>query len=791
MSARRNHERISAGDGPSASRFILWAAGVAALGFLIYLGLNKGFSKKGLGTFPEMNVLLFTLDTTRADHIGCYGYPNVRTPNIDGLATDGFLFKNATAQAPLTLPSHSSIFTGTYPFIHGVKDNGGFYLEPEKVTLAELLKQKGWTTSAFVGAFVLDSRWGLNQGFDHYYDNFDFAKYKKISLDSVQREGGEVIKAFFDWFKTNGDRRFFSWIHLYDPHTPYEPPEPYKSEYSGRPWGLYDGEIAYVDSLIGKVLESLREKGVLDKTIIVIAADHGESLGEHGESSHAFFIYDSTVSVPLILKLPGSNLKPKTIDAQVELVDIMPTLLDLLGITVPNEIQGRSLAPLLAGSRAGADKMAYSESYYPRYHYGWSELKSLRTVRYQYIQAPRPELYDIVRDPMERTNIYGQNSSQAERFIKEMKRIEELSRALGEESKAPRQLDNDTIEKLRALGYVGGFTSSARLSRSTGLADPKDKIHLYNKLKQAEGASADREYDDALKKLGEVIDEDPGIMEARQVRGQIYMELDRPEEAVEECRAALEIDPEYGAAIFTMAQAYRKLKKPDEAAAGFRRLIQLDPKDPKPYMNLGEISLDIRDFDAAISHLEKAIAMDPEHSAVAHNLLGSAYLEKKMLEPAEREIRRSLEMRPQIPDAHYNLGLLYEEKGDLQRAADEYRKEIEIHPAAYPAYFNLALLCAKTGDRQGEFEHFKEAVKANPQFARGYLFLAKAYLDRNENFDEAIRLALKGLELEPEAESAPLGHFVLADIYNRLGRLSEYRAELEKGQALEARTKKR
>ena len=791
MSARRNHERISAGDGPSASRFILWAAGVAALGFLIYLGLNKGFFKKGLGTFPEMNVLLFTLDTTRADHIGCYGYPNVRTPNIDGLAADGFLFKNATAQAPLTLPSHSSIFTGTYPFIHGVKDNGGFYLEPEKVTLAELLKQKGWTTSAFVGAFVLDSRWGLNQGFDHYYDNFDFAKYKKISLDSVQREGGEVIKAFFDWFKTNGDRRFFSWIHLYDPHTPYEPPEPYKSEYSGRPWGLYDGEIAYVDSLIGKVLESLREKGVLDKTIIVIAADHGESLGEHGESSHAFFIYDSTVSVPLILKLPGSNLKPKTIDAQVELVDIMPTLLDLLGITVPNEIQGRSLAPLLAASRAGADKMAYSESYYPRYHYGWSELKSLRTVRYQYIQAPRPELYDIVRDPMERTNIYGQNSSQAERFIKEMKRIEELSRALGEESKAPRQLDNDTIEKLRALGYVGGFTSSARLSRSTGLADPKDKIHLYNKLKQAEGASADREYDDALKKLGEVIDEDPGIMEARQVRGQIYMELDRPEDAVEECRAALEIDPEYGAAIFTMAQAYRKLKKPDEATAGFRRLIQLDPKDPKPYMNLGEISLDIRDFDAAISHLEKAIAMDPEHSAVAHNLLGSAYLEKKMLEPAEREIRRSLEMRPQIPDAHYNLGLLYEEKGDLQRAADEYRKEIEIHPAAYPAYFNLALLCAKTGDRQGEFEHFKEAVKANPQFARGYLFLAKAYLDRNENFDEAIRLALKGLELEPEAESAPLGHFVLADIYNRLGRLSEYRAELEKGQALEARTKKR
>ncbi len=791
MSAPRNPEKIPAGKEPFAGRFILWAAGIAALGFLVYLGLSRGVFRKGPGTFPEMNLLLFTLDTTRADHLGCYGYPKIRTPNIDALAADGVLFRNATAQVPLTLPSHSSIFTGTYPYAHGVRDNGGFYLEPEKVTLAEILKARGWATSAFVGAFVLDSRWGINQGFDYYYDNFDFAKYKTISLDSVQREGGEVIKAFFDWYRTNGDRRFFSWIHFYDPHTPYEPPEPYKSEYSGRPWGLYDGEIAYVDSLIGKVLESLREKGVLDRTIIVVAADHGESLGEHGESSHAFFIYDATVSVPLVLKLPGSRSKAAIIEAQVENVDIMPTLLGLLGIDVPKVVQGRSLVPLLAGDRAGDERMAYSESYYPRYHYGWSELKSLRTARFQFIQAPRPELYDIVRDPRERSNIFGRNSSQAERFVREMKRIEERSAAQGEASQAPRQMDDDALEKLKALGYVGGFTSNARLSRSAGLADPKDKIHLYNKIKQAEGASADREYDEALKRISEVIDEDPGIMEARQVRGQIYMELDRPAEAVAECRAALEIDPEYEAAIFTMAQAYRKLGKPEEAAAGFRRLIKMDPKDPKPFMNLGELAIDAGDFDAAIAHLKKALAADPVHGAVAHNLLGSAYLEKKMLDPAEREIRKSLEMRPQMPDAHYNLGLLYEEKGDPQKAAEEYRKEIEIHPAAHPAYFNLALLCARTGDPQGELANFKEAVKANPRFARGYLFLAKAYLDRGEEFDEAIRLARKGLELEPEAESAPLGHYVLADIYNRLGRLAEYRAELEKGQALETRLRKK
>jgi arylsulfatase A-like enzyme len=219
MSAQRPRQKTAARKGSSASRLALWAAGVAALGFLIYLGLNKGLFRKSPGTFSGMNVLLFTLDTTRADHIGCYGDPDARTPNIDRLAAEGVRFSNATAQAPMTLPSHSSIFTGTYPFMHGVRDNGGFYLGPEEITLAELLKQKGRATSAFVGAFVLDSRWGLNQGFDYYFDNFDFAKYKKISLDSVQREGGEVVKAFFEWFQSNGDRPFFSWIHFYDPHT--------------------------------------------------------------------------------------------------------------------------------------------------------------------------------------------------------------------------------------------------------------------------------------------------------------------------------------------------------------------------------------------------------------------------------------------------------------------------------------------------------------------------------------------------------------------------------------------
>jgi choline-sulfatase len=748
--------------------------------------------KKLFGTVKtqDLNILLFTLDTTRADHIGCYGYRQIETPNIDQIASQGFLFRNATSQVPLTLPSHSSIFTGTYPLYHGVRDNGGFYLGSDKVTLAKVLQQAGWTTSAFVGAFVLDSRWGLNQGFDYYYDNFDFAKYKTISLDSVQREGGEVVKAFFDWFATHSRKKFFSWIHLYDPHAPYEPPEPYKSKYDVRPWGLYDGEIAYVDALVGRVVAELANKNLLAKTILIIAADHGESLGEHNESGHGFFIYDATQSVPLIVRIPSAKIQGRIIESQVENVDIMPSVLEFLGLPIPQEVQGKSFLRLLLGEKSDRERSAYSETFYPRYHYGWSELKGLRTPQYEFIQAPRPELYDLVSDPGERSNIYFRNSSLARRFERDLKDFQKRMAAAGIENKGPGKLDDDSREKLMALGYIGGFTSSSRRAAATALGDPKDKIILYNKIKQAEGASANREYDEALKLLADVIAEDPQILEARQVRANIYLVLDRPTDAVAECQAALKTDDKYEAAIFTLAQAYNKLKRYDDAIAGYMRIIQLDPKDPNPHARLGEIYCDTGKMDPAIVALQQAITLDPEHSAFAHNLLGSVYLEKKMLDQAEKEISISLEMRPRIPDAHYNLGLLHEYREDVPGAIAEYKKEIEIHPAAYQAHFNLALLYAKQGRLREQVAELKESIHSNSKFARSYLFLAKAYQDLNENLKEAIRLATKGLELEPEAESAPLGHYVLADIYHRLGRRAEYAVEVEKGKALERKSRK-
>ncbi len=738
----------------------------------------------------ELNILFFTLDTTRADHLGCYGYHRAETPNMDRLAETGILFKNATCQVPLTLPSHSSMFTGTYPFYHGVRDNGAFYLEPERTTLAEVLKVHGMATSAFVGAFVVDSRWGLDQGIDYYYDNFDFAKYKRISLDSVQREGGEVIEAFFEWFEENYQKKFFSWIHFYDPHTPYDPPEPYKTRFSKWNWGLYDGEIAYVDELIGKVLDKLIEKDVLEKTLIVIVGDHGESLGQHKENTHGFFIYDAAISIPLIIHFPSKNLGAKKINARVETVDIMPTLLQILGLPLPSEVQGKSLLPLILDKHLNQERFAYSETYYPRYHFGWSELKSLQNSRYKYIQAPRPELYDIVNDPNELTNIYRQEIRIGKQFEEKLNSLLEKMSAEGIEEKGPQKLDEEAMEKLMALGYVGGFASQSELSKTGDLADPKDKIHLFNKLKMAEGNFAEDKLDGALEKITEVIEEDPLIKEARRVRARIFLKMNKLEEAIEECKEALKIDPEYEGAIFSLAHAYKRLKKYEEAITGYERLMQLDPRDHKPPYNLGEIYMKMDDIDKAIFYLQKAIELEPERSSMAHNLLGTAYFEKEMLEQAEAEFNKALEMRLHIPDGHFNLALVYEERNDLRRAVEEYKKEIELHPAAYPSHFNLAKLYVKIGSPHKGIEHFKEAIKHKKDFANGYLFLAKAYLDLGENFDEVVRFAKKGLELAPESEYAPLAHFILADIYNRLGQTDKYHEELRKGQQLQQKLKK-
>jgi len=736
----------------------------------------------------EMNIILFTIDTLRADHLECYGYQNVKTPNINRLAAEGILFEQTISQAPLTLPSHSSIFTGANPLYHGIRDNGGFYLDEAHITLAEALKNKGYSTGAFVGAFVLDSRWGLDQGFDYYYDNFDLTKYKKISLDAVQRRGDEVIAEAYKWLEKKVQEKFFAWIHLYDPHTPYDPPEPYKTEYKGRPYSLYDGEIAYVDELIGEFRNFLEERGLLEKTLIVFTADHGESLGEHKESAHGFFIYDCAIRVPLLLRFPQKKFLGKTINTQVRSIDIMPTVLHLINTEIPEGVQGESLLSLILreNDEGGDFFSAYSETYWPRYHYGWSELKSFREGPFKFIDAPKPELYNIMEDPGELNNLLETEGEIAQRMKKELDTYIEKSSSLQIQNVGPKKVDNDSLIKLQALGYIGSFHSSSKASEGEKLGDPKDKIELYNEIKLAQLLVTEEKLERAEAKIKAILEKDASVLEARYILGSIYSKQEKFDQAVLEYKTALEFDPDYYDAIFGLAMAYKMSKKIDEAIVGFRRLIEIDPRDTKPFFHLGDIYEEKGELDEAERCLKSASEIDPENP-VFHNKLGAVYLKKEMFDAAEREINAALSIERSIPllNAHFNLALLHEARGEFDLAVQEYKKEQETCPFNHKPDFNLGLFYAKAKDLDKAIEEFRSCIEKNEDFPNAYVFLAKASMDSGRDLKEAAKLALKGLNLNPDIRTAILAHLVLADIFNRLGRPEESRKHVIRARELQ------
>jgi arylsulfatase A-like enzyme len=463
-------------EAPRSPRPIPWKRLLAVLGIVAALAVALRFLPRFVPeTHRPLNIVLVTADTLRADRLPIYGYDKVETPNLERMAASGVVFEQASTVVPLTLPAHSSMFTGTFPMHHGVRDNGGYYLGQDQVTLAETLKENGYQTGGFVSAFVLDSRWGLNQGFDRYFDDFDLNKFENVGLDTVQRRGNEVLREALQWMDGVKDDRFFAWLHFYDVHTPYEPPEPYLSRYKGYPGARYDGEIAYLDSLMGELFDWLETADLDDDTLVIFIGDHGESLGQHQETTHGFFIYDATMHVPFLLKAPYRHISPgRRIAAQVRNVDLMPTILELVAVEPPETIQGTSLVPLLEGETEDLGLFAYSESFYPRHHYGWSELKSIRNGKLQFIDAPRPELFDIEADPQQTKNLAMQRAA----TIAELKTaLDEMVARFGVEGideKAPETPDADTQAQLAALGYLGG-PSKIKFDPNRPLPDPKTR----------------------------------------------------------------------------------------------------------------------------------------------------------------------------------------------------------------------------------------------------------------------------------------------------------------------------
>jgi len=590
----------------------------------------------------------------------------------------------------------------------------------------------------------------------------------------------------YKWLEKKSQEKFFAWIHLYDPHTPYDPPEPYKAQYQGRVYGQYDGEIAYVDELIGEFHDFLEEKGLLEKTLQVFTADHGESLGEHKESAHGFFIYDSGIRIPLILRFPQKKFSAKTIDKQVRSIDIMPTILHLINTEIPEGVQGESLLSLILGENDENILSAYSETYWPRYHYGWSELKSIREGRYKFIDVPKPELYDISVDPGELNNLIESEKKIAQRMKKDLATLIDKFSSIQTQDVGPKKVDNDSLIKLQALGYIGSFHASSKAKEGERLGDPKDKVELYNEIKLAQFLVTEEKLEQAEEKINGVLEKDASVLEARYILGNIYSKQNKFDQAILEFTSALEVDPDYYEAIFGLALAYKKSQKIDESIMGFNRLIEIDPRDTKPFLHLGDIYEEKGDLDEAERYLKSASEIDPENP-VFHNKLGAVYLKKNMYDAAEREIKAALSIERSIPllNAHFNLALLHEARGEFELAVQEYKNEQETSPFNHKPDFNLGLFHSKTKELDKAIIEFESCIQKNEDFPSAYIFLAKAYMDSGRDLNEAARQALKGLTLKPDLQTTILAHFILADIYNRLGRYNESRKHVDKAKELQ------
>ena len=750
-------------------------------------------------------VILITIDTLRADRLSSYGSDRVATPHIDRLAAEGIRFSNASSTVPFTLPAHSSIMTGLYPPSHGVRENVGYVLAPELATIAERFRDAGYRTGGFVSAFVLDARWGIARGFDTYVDDFDLDAMAGANLGSVQRAGPETIAHALEWLDewlgaamaaagsedaaapdgpavvAEGPPPFFMWLHLFDPHDPYEPPEPFRSEYQGRP---DDGEVAYTDSLIGEFRAALEERALFDESVLVLTSDHGEGLGDHGESYHGFFVYDSTVHVPLIVRLPGGVEAGRAVGDAVSHVDIVPTLIELLDLDRAGALQGRSLLPDMQGlADPLAERSVYAESFYALDHYGWAPLRSLRTAEHKYIEAPEPELYALLEDPGELANVLLEQRDLSRRLRAEALELSaELDRAAPSSSAEP-DLDEDTLAQLRALGYLAGRGVAGRGDSAGPRADPKDKAHLHRAIMRAQSAFGAGDEDAAAAELRAALSEDEGLLDAHQLLGTITLLAGDPEPALGHFRSALALDPEHRQSLLGLANAYRELGRIDEAVVGYRRLLEVAGQDAKATMALARIHVDRGELSEAEEVLTAA-AEGREPPAVVTNKLGEVAALLGRSGDAEAKFRQAISANPELGEAHFNLAVLLDESGQTEAAVAAYRRAAELRTRDHRPRFNLGRLYGRQGRADLQIEAYRRAVEAAPDFALGYFHLAKALMDTGSDLNEAEAFARRGLEGEPAGRDGALGYFVLADILNRLGRRVEERQALARGQEL-------
>lgn len=632
---------------------------------LILLGVAAAPRRLAADGGPA-NVVVITIDTLRADHLGCYGDHTVETPNLDALARSAARFTHAFTPVPITLPAHTALFTGSFPMATGVHDFSGNKVPASAVTLAKILHDHGYSTAAFLGAAVLDSRFGLNQGFETYFDHFDFSRLDETSLDMVKRSGDQVVDNALEWLKANPRRPFFLWVHLYDAHYPYTPPEPYASRYPGRP---YDGEIAFDDAQVGRLIAFLKELGVYESAVLAVAGDHGEGLGEHGEKTHGFFVYNSTLHIPMFIKVPGATAR--TIEKEASLVDVMPTVLQALQQPIPSSVQGRSLLSDILGRPSASASNLYAETYLPLLHFHWSQLRALESAGLKYIEAPRPELYDTRTDPHETKNLLPGKQALSHEMRDRLQTLERrYTPASVGGAKESEPTDPALADRLRSLGYVA--ISGGTISDSSGkaLPDPKDRIRVYDLFSDAMADGQHGRYRESLQKLDEAEKVESSSLPVRYLQALDYYRLKDFPRAADRFKAAIELDPKFALATYYLGLTQLQTGDVNGAAASFQRTLELDPTNFSAAYNLGTLELKQNHVPEAMHHFEQAAQINPNY-APAFEALGELDLYLHRNDDAARALEHAVEVDPNLAKAHYNLGRAYQALG---RPADAQRE---------------------------------------------------------------------------------------------------------------------
>ncbi len=778
------------------------------------------------GKLRDFNLLLVSIDTLRADRVGCYGHAAAETPTLDALAAQGVRCAQAVTSVPLTLPAHTSLLTGLNPQNHGARANVIFSVPDRVRTLAEILQERGYRTAAVISAFVLDRRFGLAQGFQHYADDLT-TDGRTQAFGYRERLAEDTNRHVQAWLDQHGRERFFLWVHYFDPHFPYAPPKPFADRHAGRP---YDGEIAYADAQLGQLLAAIDRMGVRDRTLVVVVGDHGEALGEHQELTHGLLVYDATLLVPMIFSGPSPLPQGVVLNRQVGLIDVMPTVLDMLGVPIPTGLDGTSLLqPLPEGPRA-----IYVESLWPKVMHNWSPLAGIRRDDVKFIHAPRPELYDLQADPNELNNLFAQRPELAAELHQQLRELAgEDPELLGAVS-GNLPVDESTRNKLAALGYV---VATSAPTTTAAPPDPKDMMgHWARSQRATELANAGR-FAEAIAVLEPFVHHNPRDIRALSMLAECYLNLGRYPDAAETfaryasvsrrkaeplaglglatvhlgkldeaekaLQASLQDDSQNPAAFFGLglvafhrgqdAEAMALFKKciaaghgtqtapayhnigalhlragrKAEARAAFEQALKLDSHHVKAAQALAKMLRAENRLDDAIRVLHHALGMraDPD----ARTQLGRLLVAQDKASAAVAQFRLALQHRPDHAGAHYELGLVLRSLGQTDKAVEHLSKVLELNAKSMSARFHLGVTLGQTGKLDQARAHLEQVVKSAPRWAPGHYNLG-VVLAKQERFADAQRAFTQAVKLDAKN---PRAHNALGQVLLELGRRDE------------------